>query len=182
MKEIRVKTPLSDEVVEGLKAGDKVLLSGVVFGARDATHERMFQDIDEDRLPLDLEGAVIYYVGPTPTPPGKVIGAAGPTTSSRMDSYMPRLLSLGLKATIGKGYRSREVMDAMVKHGAVYFIAVGGLGALLSKSIVKSEVVAYEDLGPQALFRLELRDFPVLVAYDIGGNSIFEAGVRQYRR
>ncbi len=182
MKEIRVETPLSDEVVEDLKAGDKVLLSGVVFGARDATHERMFQDINEDRLPLDLEGAVIYYVGPTPTPPGKVIGAAGPTTSSRMDPYMPRLLSLGLKATIGKGYRSRDVMDAMVKHGAVYFIAVGGLGALLSKSVVKSEVVAYEDLGPQALFRLELRDFPVLVAYDISGNNIFEEGVKQYRR
>ncbi len=180
MKEIRIETPLSDEVVEGLEAGDKVLLSGVVYGARDATHERMFQDIDEDRIPFDLEGAVIYYVGPTPTPPGKVIGAAGPTTSSRMDLYMPKLLSLGLKATIGKGYRSREVMDAMVKQGAVYFIAVGGLGALLSKSIVKSEVVAYEDLGPQALFRLKLRNFPVLVAYDISGNSIFEDGVWRY--
>jgi len=182
LKEIRVKTPLSDKVIESLNAGDKVLLNGVVYGARDATHERMFQDIDDGRLPFDLEGTVIYYVGPTPTPPGKVIGAVGPTTSSRMDPYMPRLLSLGLKATIGKGFRSREVMDAMVKHRAVYFIAVGGLGALLSKSVVKNEVVAYEDLGPQALFKLELKDFPVLVAYDISGNSIFEEGVTRYRR
>lgn len=181
MREIRIKTPLTNEAVEDLKAGDKVLISGQVYGARDTTHERMFQDLDNNRLPIDLKGSVIYYVGPTPAPPGKIIGAAGPTTSTRMDPYTPRLLSLGLKATIGKGYRSKEVLEAMKKHKAVYFAAIGGLGALLSKSIVKSEVVAYEDLGPQALFLLELKDFPAMVANDVQGNDIFKEGVKKYR-
>ncbi len=182
MREVRVQTPLTEEVIENLRAGDKVLISGVVYGARDATHERMFQDLDENKLPIDLKGGVIYYVGPTPAPSGRVIGAAGPTTSSRMDSFTPRLLELGLKGTIGKGFRSKEVLEAMSRHKAVYFVATGGLGALLSKCVVRCEVVAYEDLGPQALFLLELRDFPAMVAYDVFGNDLFKDGVEKYQR
>ena len=182
MKEIRLKTPLKNGDLEDLHIGDKVLISGVVYGARDATHERMFHDIDKGTLPIDLDGAVIYYVGPTPARPGRIIGAAGPTTSSRMDPYTPRLLELGLKATIGKGYRSNSVVDAMKKHGAAYFIAVGGIGALLSRYIVRNEVLAYGDLGPQALFEFEFADFPVMVACDFEGNSLFDVGVKKYLR
>jgi fumarate hydratase subunit beta len=180
---IRLKTPLSDADVEKLKAGDKVLLNGVIYTGRDAAHKRLFDLLQEKKpLPIDLKGQVIYYVGPAPAKPGQVIGSAGPTTSGRMDAYSPRLMEMGLKGMIGKGMRKKEVVEAMKKYRAVYFAATGGAGALLAKAIKKAQVVAYEDLGPEAINRLEVEDFPVIVVNDTKGNDLYEEGMRKYAR
>ena len=175
MAQHTLTTPLDDNAIAALKAGDRVLLNGVVYTARDAAHKRLVECIDTGTpLPFDPAGQVIYYVGPTPAPPGKVIGSAGPTTAYRMDRYAPRLLALGLKATIGKGPRSPEVVQAMIAHRAVYFIAIGGAAALLARSIRSCRVIAYPELGPEAVHRLELADFPVFVAYDICGGDMYK--------
>ncbi len=177
----KITTPLSDEVVSGLKIGDKVLLSGVIYTARDAAHKRLCDLIDKgEKLPIDITGQVIYFVGPAPAKPGKPIGSAGPTTSYRMDPYSPKLIALGLKGMIGKGMRSKEVRDAMVKHKAVYFGATGGAGALIAKCIKESQVVAYEDLGPEAIRRLVVEDFPLIVINDAHGGDLYEEGKRRY--
>lgn len=166
-----------------LHAGDKVLISGVIYTARDAAHKRLMELIyREQPLPLELKGQVIYYVGPTPAKPGQVIGSAGPTTSGRMDAYTPTLLSLGLRGMIGKGARNKEVLDAMMKHRAVYFAAVGGAAALIARSIKKADIVAYEDLGPEAIRRLEVVDFPAIVVNDAYGGDLFKQGVEKYRK
>jgi fumarate hydratase subunit beta len=180
---IRLKTPLSDADVEKLKAGDKVLLNGVIYTGRDAAHKRLFDLLKEGKpLPVDLKGQVIYYVGPAPAKPGQAIGSAGPTTSGRMDTYSPRLMEIGLKGMIGKGMRKKEVVEAMKKYKAVYFAATGGAGALLAKAIKKAQVVAYEDLGPEAVTRLEVEDFPVIVVNDTKGNDLYQQGMQQYAR
>ncbi|NPA12409.1 MAG: Fe-S-containing hydro-lyase [Aquificae bacterium] len=178
----RITTPLTDEVIESLKVGDRVLLSGYVYTARDAAHKRMLEEYEKTgKLPFDIKGQVIYYVGPTPPKPGQVIGSAGPTTAYRMDKYTPKLHQLGLKATIGKGWRGKEVKEALKKYKAVYFAAYGGTAALLSKHIKSAEIVAYEDLGTEAIRRLYFEDFPVIVANDIYGGDIFEEGQKKYR-
>lgn len=167
--------PLTDATVLSLRTGDEVLISGSILTARDQAHKRLCECIEQGRmLPVDLAGALIYFVGPTPAAPGRVIGAAGPTTSARMDAFTPQLLAQGLKGTIGKGYRGQVVRDAMVKNIAVHFAAIGGAGALLSKHITKSEVIAYDDLGTEAIRQLEFTDFPAVVAYDCHGNSVYE--------
>ena len=172
----KIVTPLTEAAVRSLRAGDEVLISGAVLAARDQAHKRLCDCIAAGQpLPVDVTGALVYFVGPTPAAPGRVIGAAGPTTSARMDAFTPTLLEHGLKATIGKGYRGQAVVDAMVKHGAVHFAAMGGAGALLSKHIVKSEIVAYEELGTEAIRILEFKDFPAVVAYDCYGNSVYDA-------
>lgn len=172
-----IQTPLNDAIVCQLHAGDEVLISGTVLTARDQAHKRLCELIAAGKkLPVELKGAIIYFVGPTPAAPGKVIGAAGPTTSSRMDAFSPILFAQGLKATIGKGYRNQAVRDALVKCGGVHFAALGGAGALLSKHIVASEIVAYEDLGTEAIRRLTFENFPAVVAYDCHGNSIYKIG------
>ena len=171
---MKLTLPLTKEKVRMLKVGDIVQLTGTIYTARDAAHERLVEWIHQEKeLPFDLQDSVIYYVGPTPTKPGAVIGSAGPTTSYRMDSYTPSLLDLGLKGMIGKGNRSEEVIDAMKKNDAVYFAAVGGAAALLSQQIKKCEVIAFEDLGPEAIHRLYVEDFPVIVAVDCQGKSLF---------
>lgn len=178
-----ITVPLEDEVLKGLRAGDRVLISGVVYAARDAAHKRMMEHLDKgEPLPFDVNGQVIYYVGPTPAKPGQVIGSAGPTTSGRMDKYAPRLLALGLKGMIGKGYRSRDVKEAIVKNQAVYFAAVGGSGALLAKSIKSQEVIAYEDLGPEAIRKLVIEQFPAVVVNDMYGDDLYQQGVEKYRQ
>jgi fumarate hydratase subunit beta len=180
---IRLKTPLSDADVEKLKAGDKVLLNGVIYTGRDAAHKRLFDLLREGKpLPVDLKGQVIYYVGPAPAKPGQAIGSAGPTTSGRMDAYSPKLMEIGLKGMIGKGMRKKEVVEAMKKYKAVYFAATGGAGALLAKAIKKAQVVAYEELGPEAITRLEVEDFPVIVVNDTKGNDLYQQGMQQYAR
>lgn len=177
-----ITAPLTDEAVASLRAGDRVLISGVVYAARDAAHKRMIEALDSgEPLPFDVSGQVIYYVGPTPARPGQVIGSAGPTTSGRMDKYAPRLLALGLKGMIGKGYRNQEVKEAMAKHKAVYFAAVGGAGALLAKAVKAQEPVAYEDLGPEAVRKLVIEQFPAVVINDMYGNDLYQQGVEQYR-
>ena len=179
----KVSLPLTEKELTGLKAGDNVLLSGVLYVARDAAHKRMFEALERgEPLPFDIRGQTLYYMGPSPAKPGKVIGSAGPTTSSRMDSYTPRLLAGGLKGMIGKGVRSKEVKAAMKKHQAVYLAAVGGTGALISRSIVKSETVAYDDLGPEAILRLEVKDFPATVVNDIYGGDLYIEGKVKYRK
>lgn len=171
---IALTTPLTEEAVRSLRAGEEVLLSGVVHTARDAAHQRLVQALDAGApLPLELAGAAIYYCGPAPTPPGRAIGSAGPTSSYRMDPYTPRLYALGLKATIGKGDRAPEVRQACREHGSVYLVAVGGAGALLADCVTAAEVIAYEELGPEALRRLVVRDLPLIVAYDSHGGSAF---------
>ena len=171
----RVTVPLTDEDARSLKAGDYVYLNGTVYSARDAAHKRMQEALDAGReLPFDIRGNVIYYLGPSPAREGQVIGSAGPTTASRMDKYTPELLDLGLKGMIGKGKRSQAVHEAMVRNGCVYFAAVGGAGALLSKAITASEVIAYDDLGTEAIRKLEIRDFPVIVVIDSEGNDLYE--------
>ena len=171
----KLVTPLGDEQVNALRAGDRVAISGVIYTARDAAHKRMAEALDRgEALPIPIDGQVIYYVGPTPTPPGRVIGSAGPTTSGRMDGYTPRLLALGLRGTIGKGWRSPEVVRAMQQHRAVYFAAIGGAGALIAASIVECEIVAYEDLGPEAIRRLVVRDLPAVVAIDALGGNVYQ--------
>lgn len=180
---IRLKTPLTDADVEKLKIGDKVLLSGVILTGRDAAHKRLFDLIVAGKpLPIDIKGQVIYYVGPAPAKPGQPIGSAGPTTSGRMDAYSPKLMEMGLKGMIGKGMRKKEVIEAMKKYKAVYFAATGGAGALLAKSIKKAEIVAYADLGPEAISRLEVVDFPVTVVNDTKGNDLYDEGMKRYAR
>ena len=179
--DIRIETPLTLETAKTLKAGDTVLLSGTIYTARDAAHARLIELIDKgESLPIPIKDAIIYYVGPTPARPGQVIGSAGPTTSYRMDAYAPRLMELGLRGMLGKGKRSPAVVDAMKKHGAVYFGAIGGAAALLAKCIVASEVVCYEDLGAEAIRKLTVKDLPATVVIDSRGESLFELGVRQY--
>ena len=171
----KLRPPLSEADVRSLKAGDEVAVSGAVYTARDMAHKRLCEAIDAgQKLPFELAGAVIYFVGPSPSRPGKVIGAAGPTTSSRMDAFSPKLIARGLRAMIGKGYRGGEVRDALKKYGAVHLSAIGGAGALLSKYIVSAEVIAYDDLGTEAVRRLEVVDFPAIVAYDCYGNSVYK--------
>lgn len=178
----RISTPLTGGAVEGLRAGEKLLLSGAIYTARDAAHRRFIETLQEGKpLPIDLRDQVIYYCGPTPAPPGRVIGAAGPTTSSRMDAYTPTLLALGLRGMIGKGGRSVIVREAIREHKAVYFGATGGAGALLSRAIASSEIVAYEDLGAEAVRRLVVKDFPVFVINDVFGDDLYEMGVNRYR-
>jgi fumarate hydratase subunit beta len=180
---IRLKTPLTDADVEKLKAGDKVLITGVMYTGRDAAHKRLFDLLKEGKpLPVDLKGQIIYYVGPAPAKPGKAIGSAGPTTSGRMDAYSPKLMEIGLKGMIGKGMRKKEVIEAMKKFKAVYLAATGGAGALLAKSVKKAQVVAYEDLGPEAINRLEVVDFPAIVVNDTQGNDLYQQGMKQYAR
>lgn len=173
-KEYRLQAPLRDEDVIQLKVGDRVLLSGIIYTARDAAHKKIMQALEAGtELPFPLKGAVIYYVGPSPAPEGRPIGSAGPTTSYRMDSYTPRLHSLGVKATIGKGKRNQEVKDALIRHNAVYFGATGGAGALLSQRIEAAKVIAFEDLGPEAVRELVVRDFPLLVVNDAFGAELY---------
>jgi len=185
----KLETPLYEETISKLKIGERVLLSGIVYTARDQAHKRLVDELEnakrENRkplLPFPLEGQVIYYVGPAPARPGMVIGPAGPTTSSRMDPYTPGLLERGLKATIGKGKRSKGVIEAMKKCKAVYFVAVGGAAVLISKKIKRAETVAYDDLGPEAVYRLDVEDFPLIVANDVYGNDLFDEGIRKYRK
>lgn len=174
-------TPLTEEKARKLKAGDYVYITGTVYTARDAAHKRMQEALDAgEPLPIDMKDTVIYYMGPSPAREGRPIGSAGPTTASRMDKYAPRLLDLGLKGMIGKGRRSGEVLDAIVRNGAVYFVAVGGAGALLSKAITAAEVVAYEDLGTEAIYKLEVTDFPVIVVADAEGGNLYETAVKEY--
>lgn len=178
----RLTTPLSAKDVQALRAGDRVLLSGTVYTARDAAHARLIALLNEGKaLPFAVEGQVIYYVGPTPPRPGEPIGSAGPTTSGRMDSYTPALLAAGLRGMIGKGSRSPEVREAMARHGAVYFAATGGAGALLAKRIKSAEIVAWEDLGAEAVRRLVVEDFPLVVIDDVHGHDLYEEGAARYR-
>ena len=173
---MNINVPLLDEDIEKLTAGDYVYLSGTIYTARDAAHLRMDETLNEGKtLPIDLAHNVIYYMGPSPAREGRPIGSAGPTTASRMDKYTPRLLDLGLKGMIGKGKRSAAVQEAIVRNHCVYFAAVGGAGALLSKSIIKSEVIAYDDLGTEAIRKLEVKDFPVVVVIDAKGNNLYES-------
>jgi len=180
---IRLQTPLSDKDVERLKTGDRVLISGVIYTGRDAAHKRLFDLLrDGKNLPFDIRGQIIYYVGPTPSKPGHVFGSAGPTTSYRMDAYSPTLIEKGLKGMIGKGMRSDAVKEAMKKFKAIYFAATGGAGALLAKRVKKAEVVAYEDLGPEAIRRLEVEDLPAIVINDVRGNDLYIEGEKQYKK
>jgi fumarate hydratase subunit beta len=177
-----VRLPLTDKVIATLRAGDSLLLSGVLYVARDAAHKRLTAALHRgEPLPFDIRGQTLYYMGPSPAHPGRVIGAAGPTTSVRLDVYTPRLLAAGLKAMIGKGARSAEVKEAMKRHRAVYLAAVGGAGALLSRSIIKAEVIAYADLGPEAVLRLEVKDFPVTVINDVHGGDLYIEGRAGFR-
>ncbi|MGI6696215.1 MAG: Fe-S-containing hydro-lyase [Christensenellales bacterium] len=181
--EIHVNLPLSEEIVRSLKAGDQVLLTGSVLTARDAAHKRLIALLDERKpLPVELAGETIYYVGPAPARPGRAVGPAGPTSSYRMDPYTPRLLALGLKGMIGKGERGDEVIAAIKAHSAVYFGAVGGSAVLISRSIQKSEVVAYPDLGAEAIHRFYIKDFPAVVAIDAQGNNLYAQGPELYRK
>lgn len=171
---IKIHTPLSEDVIERLKSGDRVVISGIIYTARDQAHKRMVEDHQKGiALPFDPNGQIIYYTGPTPAPPGRPIGSAGPTTSYRMDRYAPYLLGLGIKGMIGKGPRGAEVKDAIMKFKAVYFAAIGGAGALISKAIKKAEVIAYPDLGTEAVMRLEVEDFPAIVVNDIYGGDLY---------
>ena len=179
---MKIATPLTDDVIAGLHAGDNVLLTGVIYVGRDAAHRRMIEALDKgEPLPFDPHGQIIYYMGPSPTPPGFAIGSAGPTTSGRMDAYTPRMLQAGLKGMIGKGNRSPAVREAIAKHKAVYFAATGGAAALISQSIKKSETVAYAELGAEAVLRLEVADFPLTVVNDIYGGDAYEDGKARYR-
>lgn len=187
-----ITTPITAEVTEGLHAGDYVYLSGIVYVARDAAHKRLIEALDQagaetveelrETLPFPIEDAAIYYMGPSPAREGRPIGSAGPTTASRMDKYAPRLLDLGQKAMIGKGKRNQAVIDAIIRNQAVYFAAVGGAGALLSKCIRKSELVCYGDLGAEAILKLEVERFPVIVVIDRDGNNLYETSVQEYAR
>jgi len=179
----RITTPLTEDVIEKLKAGEKVFLSGYIYTARDSAHKRFIEALDRgENLPIEIKDQVIYYCGPSPASPGKVIGACGPTTSSRMDAYAPTLISMGLKGMIGKGKRSQPVKDAMRQYKSVYFGATGGAGALISKCVLSSKVIAYEELGPEAVRRLEIKDFPLFVINDIYGNDLYDAGMQKYKK
>jgi len=179
----KITTPLTEEVVADLKVGDQVFINGVIYSARDLAHKRLVEAIEKnEKLPFELKGAVIYYVGPAPAKPGYPIGPAGPTTSGRMDPYTPILLARGLKGMIGKGNRKKEVIEAMKKYRAVYFGAIGGVAALTMKKIKSAKVIAYEELGPEAIQELIVEDFPVIVINDILGNDLYELGVKQYSK
>ena len=178
----KVKLPLTEETLSELRAGDSVLLSGVLYVARDAAHKRIVEALDQGKSPpFDIKGQTVYYMGPSPAKPGQVIGSAGPTTSSRMDSYSPRLMAEGLKGMIGKGSRSQAVKETLQKYHAVYFAAIGGAGVLISKCIKNAEVIAYQDLGTEAIHRLEVEEFPVIVINDIYGGDLYEDGKARYR-
>ncbi|HEY49671.1 MAG TPA: Fe-S-containing hydro-lyase [Dehalococcoidia bacterium] len=178
----RITSPISTDIIEKLRAGDQVLISGVIYVGRDAAHKRLIETLDKgEQLPFDIQGQTIYYMGPSPTKPGHVIGSAGPTTSGRMDAYTPRLLSVGLRAMIGKGLRSEAVKEALKKHRGVYLAAVGGAAALIAKSITKAQTIAYEDLGPEAILRLEVKDFPAVVINDMYGGDLYQEGKAQYQ-
>ena len=179
--EVKITTPLTEDKVKSLKAGDSVLLSGVLYTGRDAAHKRLIDLLDKDEeLPLNIENEIIYYVGPSPAKPGMIIGSAGPTTSYRMDPYAPKLLDLGLKGMIGKGARNQEVIDAIKRNKAIYFGAIGGAAALIGKSITKSEIIAYEDLGAEAIRRIEVKDMPLVVIIDSEGRNLYEEGQKEY--
>lgn len=178
-----IKVPLSEKDATDLKAGDYVYLTGTIYTARDAAHKRMYDALEkQEPLPIGMEDNVIYYMGPSPAREGRAIGSAGPTTASRMDKYAPSLLDLGLRGMIGKGKRAKAVKDAIVRNKAVYFAAVGGAGALLSRSIVASEVIAYDDLGTEAIRKLEVKDFPVIVVIDSEGNDLYETAILEYNK
>lgn len=178
-----INAPFSSEDVKDLKSGDYVYITGIIYTARDAAHKRMYEALEQgQKLPLEMKNNVIYYMGPSPAREGRPIGSAGPTTASRMDKYAPSLLDLGLKGMIGKGKRSKEVSEAIIRNSAVYFAAVGGAGALLSKCIKKSEVIAYDDLGTEAIRKLEVENFPVIVVIDSEGNNLYETAIQDYRR
>ena len=180
-KERQITVPVAKEEIQDLRAGDYVYLTGVIYTARDAAHKRMDEALSEGKeLPLDIKNQMIYYMGPSPAREGRPIGSAGPTTASRMDKYAPRLLDLGLGGMIGKGKRSQAVRDAIVRNKAVYFAAVGGAGALLSKCIKKADVIAYDDLGTEAIRRLEIEDLPAIVVIDSEGNNLYETAVKEY--
>lgn len=177
-----VKVPFDKKTAKELKSGDYVYLSGTIYTARDAAHKRMYEAIEAgERLPLEIQDAMIYYMGPSPAREGRPIGSAGPTTASRMDKYAPTLLDLGQRGMIGKGKRTEEVRQALMRNDAVYFAAVGGAGALLSKAIIKSEVIAYDDLGTEAIRKLEVKDFPVIVVIDTEGNNLYETAIESYK-
>lgn len=177
-----VNVPISDEDAKSLRAGDYVYITGKIYTARDAAHKRMAEALEkEEPLPIEMSHNIIYYMGPSPAREGRAIGSAGPTTSSRMDKYAPDLLDLGLKGMIGKGRRSQAVIDAIVRNDAVYFAAVGGAGALLSKRILSSRVIAYDDLGTEAIRELEVKNFPVIVVIDSEGNNLYETAIKQYQ-
>lgn len=176
-----IKTPITEEITKELKAGDYVYITGTMYVARDAAHKRMIEGLEKGKgLPIDIKDATIYYMGPSPARDGRPIGSAGPTTATRIDKYAPTLLDMGEKAMIGKGKRSKEVLDAIVRNKAVYFAAVGGAGALLSKCITKSEVVCYEDLGAEAILKMEVKDFPVIVVVDSEGNNLYETAIKEF--
>ena len=178
-----IKAPLEKEIVKTLRAGDYVYITGTIYTARDAAHKRMDETLREGKeLPVPLKDEIVYYMGPSPAREGRVIGSAGPTTASRMDKYTPKLLDLGLGGMIGKGKRSKEVIDAIIRNQSVYFAAVGGAGALLSKCIQESEVVAYDDLGTEAIRRLTVKNFPVIVVIDCEGNNLYETALEQYKK
>ena len=178
----QIQIPIQKEIIRELKAGDYVYLTGEIYTARDAAHKRMNETLDrKEELPVNIKDKIIYYMGPSPAREGKGIGSAGPTTASRMDKYAPRLMDLGLSGMIGKGKRSQEVIDAIIRNEGVYFAAVGGAGALLSKCIKKSEVIAYDDLGTEAIRRLEVEDFPVIVVIDSEGNNLYEMAIEEYK-
>ncbi len=172
-----ISLPLNEHDIEELKAGDYVYLNGIIYSARDAAHDRM-----QESIPFDIQNQTIYYLGPSPAREGNVIGSAGPTTSSRMDKYTPRLLDLGLRGMIGKGKRSKEVIESIIKNKAIYFAAVGGAGAILSKCIKSSEVIAYDDLGPEAIHKLTVENFPVIVVIDSCGNNLYETAVNDFKK
>ena len=183
MSNIRIETPLTKEKVQDLKAGDNVLISGVIYTGRDAAHKKFVEAMDQGgELPFDFKDQIIYFVGPTPAKEGQVIGSAGPTTSGRMDAYSPRLIAKGLTGMIGKGLRSPEVVEAMKEYGAVYFAAIGGAGALIAKRIESAEVIAYPELGAEAVRRLVVKDLPAIVVIDSKGNNLYETGKAQYRK
>jgi fumarate hydratase subunit beta len=178
----QIQTPLTPEVAASLEAGDEVSLSGIIYTARDQAHKRLCALLDKgEKLPIDLQGTVIYFAGPTPTPPGKPVGSVGPTTAYRMDAFSPQLLNAGLKGMIGKGNRTKEVIDAMKANGAVYFAATGGAGALIAERVKSSACVAYEELGPEAIYRLEVQNFPMLVAIDSKGGNLYITGPEKYK-
>ncbi len=180
---MRINTPLTEDKIKELKAGDLIYINGTIYTGRDAAHKKLVELIEANEpLPFDIKDQIIYYVGPAPARPGRAIGSAGPTSSYRMDAYAPILMEKGLKVSIGKGSRSDEYIKEMVKHKGLYLQAVGGLGALLSEKITEAEVVAFEELGPEAVFKLKVEDFPVVVTYDIYGNNLIEEGVNKYKK
>lgn len=179
--ERKIVAPLDLDTAKSLRSGDMVYITGIIYTARDAAHKRMNEALDKgEELPINLEGNIIYYMGPSPAREGRPIGSAGPTTASRMDKYAPRLLDMGLRGMVGKGKRSNEVIEAIKRNGAVYLAAIGGAGALLSKAIIKSEVIAYDDLGTEAIRKLEVKDFPAIVVIDSQGNNLYDTAIKEY--